>query len=150
MSLRTLLKQIATLWFIGYLPVAPGTWASAAGLIFVALAHLSSGALTVLLFAVTILGIIAAGTAEKVIGEADSGHIVIDEFAGYLASVVFVPHTYGYLIAAFLLFRFFDILKPFPIGKVESRLSGGLGVMADDILAGIVTNLVLQIWIMSF
>jgi phosphatidylglycerophosphatase A len=150
MSLRTLLKQIATLWFIGYLPVAPGTWASAAGLIFVALAHLSSGALTVLLLAVTILGIIAAGTAEKVIGEADSGHIVIDEFAGYLASVVFVPHTYGYLIAAFLLFRFFDILKPFPIGKVESRLSGGLGVMADDILAGIVTNLVLQIWIMSF
>jgi phosphatidylglycerophosphatase A len=150
MSLRTLLKQIATLWFIGYLPVAPGTWASAAGLIFVALAHLSSGALTVLLFAVTILGIIAAGTAEKVIGEADSGHIVIDEFAGYLASVVFVPHTYGYLIAAFLLFRFFDILKPFPIGKVESRLSGGLGVMADDILAGIATNLVIQIWIMSF
>jgi phosphatidylglycerophosphatase A len=150
MSLRTLLKQIATLWFIGYLPVAPGTWASAAGLIFVALAHLSSGALTVLLLAVTILGIIAAGTAEKVIGEADSGHIVIDEFAGYLASVVFVPHTYGYLIAAFLLFRFFDILKPFPIGKVESRLSGGLGVMADDILAGIATNLVIQIWIMSF
>ena len=150
MSLRTLLKQIATLWFVGYLPVAPGTWGSAAGLIFVALTHLSSAALTVLILAVIILGIIAAGAAEKVIGEADSGHIVIDEFAGYLASVVFVPHTYGYLIAAFLLFRFFDILKPFPIGRAESKLSGGLGVMADDILAGIGTNLVLQIWIMSF
>ncbi len=150
MSLRSLLKQIATLWFIGYLPVAPGTWGSFAGLVFVALVPVSLPALLGTIVGGTVLGIIAADAAEKAIGQADSGHIIIDEFIGYLVSVVFIPHTYGYLVAAFLLFRFFDILKPFPIRTVEKKLSGGLGVMADDILAGMVTNLVLQIWKMSF
>jgi phosphatidylglycerophosphatase A len=150
MSTRSFLKQIATLWFVGYLPVAPGTWGSIAGLVFVVLVPLSLPALLGTIVAGTVLGILAADAAEKAIGETDSGHIVIDEFVGYLVSVIFIPHTYGYLIAAFLLFRFFDILKPFPIRTVEKKLSGGLGVMADDILAGVVTNLVLQIWKMSF
>jgi phosphatidylglycerophosphatase A len=147
---RTPLKHVATLWFVGYLPVAPGTWGSAAGLIFVVLAHPSSPILTALAAAGTVLGIVAANAAEEVIGEADSGHVIIDEFVGYLFSVVYVPHTWEYLVAAFLLFRFFDILKPFPIGKIEERLSGGWGVMADDIAAAVITNLVLQIWKMSF
>ncbi len=150
MDRRFILKNVATLWFVGYLPVAPGTWGSIAGLIFVALVPVSFPVLAVLIVAGTILGITAADAAEKVIGEADSGHIVIDEFIGYLVSVVFVPHTYGYMVAAFLLFRFFDILKPFPIRAVEKKLSGGVGVVADDILAGIFANLVLQIWKMSF
>ncbi|MGE5301522.1 MAG: phosphatidylglycerophosphatase A [Acidobacteriota bacterium] len=147
--IRSFLKQIATLWFIGYLP-APGTWGSFAGLVFVSLVHVSLPALLGTIVGGTVLGVIAADAAEKAIGQTDSGHIIIDEFIGYLVSVVFVPRTYGYLVAAFLLFRFFDILKPFPIRTVEKKLSGGLGVMADDILAGMVTNLVLQIWKMSF
>lgn len=97
-----------------------------------------------------IIGITASDAAEKVIGEADSGHIVIDEFMGFLVSVFYLPHTAGYLTAAFILFRVFDILKPFPIGKLEKDLSGGLGVMADDVLAGVCVNIILQIWIKIF
>ncbi|MDA8431521.1 MAG: phosphatidylglycerophosphatase A [Nitrospiraceae bacterium] len=150
MNARNILTQIATLSFIGYLPVAPGTWGSVAGLLFVALTRVPSPALAAIVAAGTVLGVIAADAAEKEIGETDSGHIIIDEFVGYLVSVVFVPHTFVYLLAAFLLFRFFDILKPFPIGMVEKKLSGGWGVMADDIAAGLIVNMVLQIWKMTF
>lgn len=146
----SLLKNIATLGFIGYLPVAPGTWGTAAGVIFIMLVPLSQTALLVLIASGILIGTIAAGTAERLIGEADSGHIIIDEFIGFLVSVMFIPQTCGYLASAFLLFRIFDILKPFPIGWVEKTVKGGAGVIADDIMAGIFTNLVLQIWKMSF
>jgi phosphatidylglycerophosphatase A len=150
MSPKAFLKHVATLWFVGYLPVAPGTWGSAAGLLLVVLTRPSSPILAALVVVGTVLGIIAADAAEEVIGEVDSGHVVVDEFIGYLLSVVYIPHTWGYLVTAFLLFRFFDILKPFPIGKIEEKLSGGQGVMADDIAAAVITNLALQIWKMSF
>ncbi len=150
MSARTLLTKIATLSVIGYLPVAPGTWGSAAGVLFVVLTRPSSPVLTAIIVVMAVTGVFTADAAEKEIGEADSGHIVIDEFVGYVVSVAFVPQTLGYLAAAFLLFRFFDILKPFPIGMVEKKLSGGLGVMADDIVAGLFANLVLQLWKMIF
>lgn len=148
--ISALLKSVATLGFIGYLPVAPGTWGTAAAVIFVMLIPLSQTALLVFIASGILIGTIAAGTAERLIGETDSGHIIIDEFVGFLVSVLFIPHTYGYLASAFLLFRFFDILKPFPIGWIEKEIKGGAGIIADDIIAGIFTNVVLQIWKMSF
>jgi phosphatidylglycerophosphatase A len=148
--IHLLLKNVATLGFIGYLPIAPGTWGTAAGLIFVALFPVSPVALLGIMVAVIIIGTIAADTAERLIGETDSGHIIIDEFVGFLVSVIFIPHTYGYLASAFLLFRFFDILKPFPIRQIEKAIRGGAGIIADDILAGIFTNAVLQLWKMNF
>lgn len=147
---QSLLKHIATLGFIGYLPFAPGTWGTLAGLIFVIFANPSIPVHLAFIIAVAVIGVVASDTAEKIIGEADSGHIVIDEFAGYLVSVSFLPHTYGYLIAGFLLFRIFDILKPFPIRTLERALKGGAGIMADDILAGIFTNVILQVWTKIF
>lgn len=110
----------------------------------------SDASLAIIISVVFFLGIIAAGRAEKVIGEADSGHIIIDEFAGYLVSVFFLPNTYGILCAAFLLFRVFDILKPFPIRTLESSLDGGTGIMADDMAAGLATNVIIHIWIKIF
>jgi phosphatidylglycerophosphatase A len=148
--ISALLKNVATLGFIGYMPVAPGTWGTMAGLVFIALLPMSPAALLAIIAAGMIIGTIASGTAEKLIGETDSGHIIIDEFVGFLISVMYIPHTYGYLASAFLLFRFFDILKPFPIRKLERTIKGGAGIMADDILAGIFTNLVIQIWKMNF
>jgi len=144
------LKNVATLGFVGYLPVAPGTWGTAVGLIFVVFVPLSQTALLVIIASVILIGTIAADSAERLIGESDSGHIIIDEFVGFLVSVIFIPHTYGYLASAFLLFRFFDILKPFPIRNLERTIKGGAGIMADDILAGFLTNVVLQIWKKSF
>ncbi len=129
------------------MPIAPGTWGSAAGLIFAELLDLSLPACFIVIVVGFMIGVVAAGAAEDVIGEHDSGHIVVDEFIGYLVSAYAVPHTHVYLFAAFLLFRIFDILKPFPISWLERRLSGGLGIMADDILAGIFANLLLQAWV---
>jgi|GEM_PF-117705 len=76
----------------------------------------------------------------------DPSCIVIDEFAGYMASLLFLPLSWGYIIAAFVLFRFFDILKPPPLRRLEDVFNGGFGIMADDIGAAVYTNLVLQLW----
>jgi phosphatidylglycerophosphatase A len=133
-------------------PIAPGTWGSAIGLVFAELSDLSLPLSLIVILTGFIIGVVAAGAAEEAIGEQDSGHIVIDEFIGYLVSVCAVSHTHWHLIAAFLLFRVFDILKPFPIGRLERSLSGGLGIMADDIVAGIFANIILQagIWTRIF
>ena len=145
-SIRRLLKEIATLGFIGYLPVAPGTWGTLAGLAFFMCFRLSFPLhLSAITFCI-VVGMIASGIAEELIGEHDSSHIIIDEFTGFLISLLALPQTPGYVIAAFLLFRFFDILKPLPIRTVERLLSGGIGIMSDDIMAGVLTNLVLQGW----
>ena len=92
------------------------------------------------------VGIISSHYTEKLLGEKDSSHIVIDEFCGFFVSLLLVPFSAGYALSAFFLFRFFDILKPFPIRKIEYKLKGGLGIVTDDILAGIYTNAILQIW----
>jgi phosphatidylglycerophosphatase A len=147
--MNSILKFIATLGFIGYLPVAPGTWGTATGLVFVVLLEPSATSYALLIVLGFLLGIVAATAAEKVIGRPDSGHIIIDEVVGFFVSVIFVPQTYGYFVAAFFLFRFFDILKPFPIRQAERRLQGGLGVMTDDVLAGVYTNVILQMWRIS-
>jgi phosphatidylglycerophosphatase A len=140
-----LFKHIATLGPIGYLPVAPGTWGSlAAFIVYVSLRPtVSVHALLVLL--ILPVGIVASSFAEKALKEKDSRHIVIDEACGFFVSVLFIPFSIGHAVAAFFLFRIFDILKPFPIRKVETAFSDGLGVMADDIVAGIYANVILQI-----
>ena len=144
--MNNILKFIATLGFIGYLPIAPGTWGTAAGLVFVMLLEPSATLYAVLIVLGFLVGTVSSTVAERVIGQTDSGHIIIDEFIGFLVSVIFVPQTYGYFVAAFFLFRFFDILKPFPVRQAERALKGGIGIMTDDVLAGIYTNVALQIW----
>lgn len=139
---------MATLGFIGYLPIAPGTWGSAAAAIIVYLWRPSSAHLIAAALVTYIIGIYAAGVAERVTGKKDCGHIIIDEVAGYFVTVVFVPQTFWYLAAAFFVFRFFDIVKPPPVRQVERALQGGLGVMTDDILAGMYSNFSIQLWMM--
>ncbi len=140
------LKYIATLGFIGYLPFAPGTFGTLAAVFFMValkpsvLAHI---ALTVFFI---IAGILSSNKAEELFRQKDSRHIVIDEFAGYMASLLFLPLSWGYIIAAFVLFRFFDILKPPPLRRLENVFNGGFGIMADDIGAAVYTNLLLQAW----
>jgi len=141
------LKYIATLWFVGYLPYAPGTFGSLVALILFILLKLPPLLHLSLLLLITPIGILSSHYAEKFFNKKDCGHIVIDEFCGYLLSVVLLPSSYA--IAAFFLFRVFDILKPFPIRKVESIFTGGLAIMADDIVAALYTNLVLQVWKVS-
>ncbi|MCL4456156.1 MAG: phosphatidylglycerophosphatase A [Nitrospirae bacterium] len=144
--LRFLSKIIATVFFIGYIPFAPGTFGSLAALAFIWIFRPDILTLLAILITIFIAGVSSSHAVEKDTGIKDGRYIVIDEFAGYLASVIFLPLTAGYLIAAFFLFRFFDILKPPPIRNVEKTFHGGLGIMFDDLLAGIFTNIILQIW----
>ena len=147
MRFDVILKYIATLGFIGYIPFAPGTFGSIISFIlFILLKPSDPVRILVLLFSVP-LAIISSHFAEKLLHEKDSRHIVIDEFCGYLFSVLFIPFSITNALAAFFLFRVFDILKPFPIRKIETVLKGGYGIVADDIMAAVYTNLVLQIWI---
>lgn len=140
---------IATLGFIGYLPYAPGTFGSAAACLLMMLFRPADSLLfiaTPLLFTV---GTISSHQCEKVIGK-DSGHIVIDEFCGYLISILFIPKSINYLVAAFILFRIFDIVKPPPVRQAEKAVTGGAGVMLDDVLAGVYANICLQVWRLIF
>lgn len=143
---KLLSKIIATVFFIGYIPFAPGTFGSLAGLIFIWVFKPDTVQQILILTAGFIIGVLSSHIVEKDSGIKDSKHIVIDEFIGYLASIIFLPLTPGYVVAAFFLFRFFDILKPPPIRNLERIFSGGIGVMIDDLLAGIFTNIILQIW----
>lgn len=139
-------KLIATVFFIGYLPIAPGTFGTLAGFIFVWLLKPDTSSQIVIIVIGFVIGVLTGHAAEKAYGEKDCRHIVVDEFVGYLISVVFLPLTMGYMISAFFLFRVFDILKPPPVRNIERALDGGVGIMLDDVAAGIFTNIVLQLW----
>lgn len=140
------LKYIASIGFIGYLPFAPGTFGTLVAFAFFILLKPNPFIHILILFLLIPVGIVSSHHAEKLFDSKDCRHIVIDEFCGYLLSVALLPFSYALAVIAFFLFRFFDILKPFPIKKMESILSGGKGIMADDIVAAIYTNLVLQVW----
>ena len=143
-SMNSISRAIATLFYVGYIPFAPGTFGTFAGMLFIWLLRPSMLWQAFILAGVCIIGVIAAGIAEKSFGEKDSQYIVIDEFAGYLCSVIFLPLTPLIMLAAFVLFRFFDIIKPPPICRFE-KIGGGSGIMLDDIAAGVITNVILQV-----
>ena len=137
---------IATVGFSGYFRFAPGTVGTAIACLFIFFLRPSDLSLILIIPSLFIIGALASHSTERLLGK-DSGHIVIDEFCGYFISVLFVPKGIGYLIAAFFLFRFFDVVKPPPVRNAEDYFSGGAGIMLDDVLAGIYTNICLQIWI---
>ena len=128
--------MIASVGGAGYAPVASGTVGSAVTLVALWLIPFSPAGLLVTLVVVTAVGIWAGGRVERVLGRKDPGVIVIDEVAGMMLSVLFLPRTLPVLITAFLLFRLFDIWKPFP-ARESQALRGGLGVMVDDLIAGV-------------
>lgn len=127
---------VATVGGAGYAPIAPGTVASALTALVLWLIPFSPLGLLALLLAVTVGGTWAAHRAERMLGVTDPGVIVIDEVAGMALSVLLVPLTLPVLGVGLLLFRLFDIVKPFP-ARASERLPGGVGVMADDVIAGL-------------
>jgi phosphatidylglycerophosphatase A len=132
-------RLIATVGGVGYSPVAPGTCGTA---VTVPVAWLLSGVpwwgFVAVIVAVTLVGIWAAGAADAAWGTHDSGRIVVDETAGYLATVAFVDRTrWEVLLVGFVIFRALDILKPPPIRWIDEQLPGGAGVILDDVAAGV-------------
>ena len=127
---------IATVFGVGYAPLAPGTVASVVTVIFLGLAPFSRAGLVIFLVLVVVVGTWAAHVAERVIGGKDPGAIVIDEVAGMTLSVVAFPLTPEVLAVGLALFRVFDVLKPSP-ARESQRIKGGIGVMIDDLIAGL-------------
>jgi len=139
-----LYRMIASVFYIGYLPVTPGTLGSLAALIPYYFICNNAIIMAAMILTAIILGFITTGKVEKMFGEKDPGEIVIDEFVGMLISLYRIPPTMGYVVTGFVLFRFFDIVKPKPIKNLE-KLKGSLGIMSDDIIAGAYSNILLQI-----
>ncbi|HCU23816.1 MAG TPA: phosphatidylglycerophosphatase A [Deltaproteobacteria bacterium] len=131
---------------LGYLPWAPGTFGTLWGVLLFYLGrfwpwpYFAAATLLFIFFAVAV-----SRLAEQSLGEHDSSQIVIDEVAGYLTSVVALPFGWKTALLAFVLFRIFDIVKPYPIRYIDRHWGGGWGVVMDDVVAGIFANIVLRL-----
>jgi phosphatidylglycerophosphatase A len=138
-------KTIASVLGIGYIGRGSGTIASAVCCVLWYILHAGNDFMVALAFTivVTVVGIWSSGKMESEWGH-DSKRVVIDEVAGMCISLLWLPVHLKYVLAAFILFRFFDIYKPFFINRLE-KIKGGWGVMLDDVLAGMYTNLILQL-----
>jgi phosphatidylglycerophosphatase A len=136
----------ASFAYVGFAPVAPGTVGSAAAIpLFLLLRWAGSPWIEVAVCGVLVVaGAWSARLAEQALGVEDPGPVVIDEVVGMLVSLFFLPCTWPVVLAAFIAFRVFDIVKPWPAGRLED-VPGGWGVMADDVMAGVYANLTIQI-----
>lgn len=140
-----LILFIATGGGVGYLPKVPGTWGSLLALpLNLLLLRLSSQGYWLALSLILLLAVYSAGAAEKILDRKDPGTIVIDEIIGMLIALIAVPAQPVIWLSAFLLFRFFDIAKPWPVSWADKHLNGGLGIVLDDVLAGAYAWLVLH------
>ncbi|MEA3468702.1 MAG: phosphatidylglycerophosphatase A [Thermodesulfobacteriota bacterium] len=137
---------LATGFYSGNLPKCPGTWGSiAAFLPWFFLRNLALPSYLAMLGIVFVIGCVLSGSAEKILDQADAGSIVIDEFLGMFITLIAVPNHPAAWILAFLFFRFFDVLKPFPCSWFDQRIHGGFGIMMDDVVAGLYALISLQI-----
>ena len=134
---------VATALGAGYAPIAPGTWGSAVGLLLWFALPSTIWIQALAIVAVLVAGVWSGGVAEHHFGRTDPGQVVIDEVAGMLVTLFLNPVGWIGAAGGFLLFRAADIVKPFPARRLE-RLPGGLGIMADDVMAGIYANLALR------
>ena len=135
---------VATALGVGYVPFAPGTFGSAVGLLLWFVLPSSPIAQAAAIVVVCVVGSWSGSVAERYFGRVDPGHVVVDEVAGMLVTLFLVPVGWIGAIAGFFLFRISDIIKPYPANRLE-RLPGGIGIMADDVMAGVYANLALRL-----
>lgn len=129
----------------GYIKYAPGTFGTLVGLVlWIICVPISYNLQLYYIVLIFLMSLVVSSVAEKIYGKKDDQRIVIDEVAGMWVSVAFLPKKVIFLFLGFIIFRFFDIKKPWIISKMQ-HLKSGLGITADDVLAGIFTNLILQI-----
>ena len=134
---------VATVFGVGYVPIAPGTFGSAVGLLVWWLLPASPAVQVTAIVAIFLLGSWGGNIAERHFGRTDPGHVVIDEVMGMLITLFMNPVGWRGACGGFLLFRVCDVVKPYPANRLE-QLHGGVGVMADDAMAAVYANLVLR------
>ncbi len=144
MLLRRLGVFIATCAYVGYAPIAPGTFGSAIGLavFYVVRQQRSTTVEVAVIVALAAVGLWSATEAEHHFGGIDPGPVVIDEVIGMLITLAFIPVNVAGAIVAFFIFRFLDVVKPWPARRLE-HLPGGFGVVLDDMMAGVYGNIVM-------
>ena len=146
--MRNVILFFSSVFGTGYIKYAPGTFGSLAGILlwafFIPQNYFIQAAAVVLMFFASVL---FSSLAEKIYHKKDDQRIVIDEVAGVWLSVLFLPKTVLFLTLGFILFRIFDITKPLFIKKLQ-HMKGGLGITIDDIAAGFITNIILQVFYM--
>jgi phosphatidylglycerophosphatase A len=137
---------LATGFGVGFSPIAPGTLGTLVAIpIYYFLSEIPSPLYEITLIGFFFLSVWISENAERLFGKEDDQRIVIDEVIGFLITMLWVPKTIRLIIIGFFAFRFFDILKPFPIRRLEKRFKGGFGVVLDDVAAGIYANIILRL-----
>lgn len=139
-------KIVAVGFGSGLSPLAPGTVGTLVGIpLFLLFATFSRPLYLLSVTALFFLAVFVSQEAEKLFRERDPSRVVIDEVVGFLVTMFLVAPTTAHILLGFLLFRLFDITKPFPIRACERRLPGGYGIVGDDVVAGVYANVVLQL-----
>lgn len=129
----------------GLAPVAPGTFGTIAAIpVYLFLSQLTPSAYLLAVVAFFAVGVWLCGRSSEMLGVHDHGGIVWDEFVGFFITMMFAPPGLIWIVVGFILFRVFDIWKPFPIGWLDKKVHGGLGIMLDDVVAGIFALIILQ------
>ena len=139
-----LTRMLATWFYVGDFPLGPGTLASFVALLMYIILHQFTAIYVGLFVIITVVGFIVSGPMERITGRKDPGCVVIDEVSGAMIGYFLLPlHNIPVLIVAFFLFRAFDMFKIYPVNKFE-EIGGGVGIMADDICAGVYTFFIMQ------
>ncbi|MDD3374644.1 MAG: phosphatidylglycerophosphatase A [Candidatus Omnitrophica bacterium] len=144
-----LIKTVSTFFGIGYVPVAPGSAASVVAGVMCFLLFNNMYLYIFVFFVVTICGFLISGKMEDIVKEKDPSCVVIDEVSGMMITFFMLPRTWPVLITAFFLFRAFDMFKIYPVSYFEKK-PGGIGIMMDDVAAGLYANIVMQISLFIF
>lgn len=143
---RGLILFLSTGAFSGYVPKIPGTAGSVAGIgLFCLLALLSPATYCAGTFFFVAIAVWSSGRAALILKKKDPPEVVIDEIAGFLITMATFPASWKYILPGFILFRVLDIIKPYPANRINDRVEGGLGIVLDDVVAGIYANLILQV-----
>ena len=143
--MKHFILMFATGFGAGYSPIAPGTLGTLLAIpIYYFLSEMSSPLYELTLITFFFLSSWISGRAQQYFGKTDDQRIVIDEMMGFFITMLWVPKTPLFILAGFILFRFFDILKPFPIRRFE-KARGGFGVVLDDVMAGVYANIILHV-----
>jgi phosphatidylglycerophosphatase A len=137
---------LATFGGVGFLPLVPGTWGTLAALpLWYHLTHTGAWVYGLVVATLIILGLGVAGPAQELLGRPDHPAIVIDEVVGLLITLAGVPLTWHNMAAGFIIFRILDIVKPPPVRWMEAGPASGLSVMADDVVAGVMGRLIMEL-----
>lgn len=144
--MNRLIMAAATGLYVGMIPWAPGTWGSLAALLpWLLIKDLPLLPYLAVLAAVFVLGFFAAGSAEKILDRPDAGAIVIDEILGMFITLTMAPAHPAAWLLGLIFFRIFDIAKPFPVSWFDQHIHGGIGIMMDDVIAGLYALISLQL-----